>query len=770
MAGWFLHLDIARRAARSIDGATALDGILTSDGPDGSALRTLAEGQPGYLALGAIGPDLFFLLPDFKPPMGGRLWTVAATVREIYSALDTHLLEPLADNLGPVLDGYGDLANAVSGGLLGQLGEIAELGTKIITDALKVVAIRQYDFMSLLSSGVPAGFDEQLFFWSDTLHYRQTYRVATRLWQRAGDEADPVRRERFQAYALGWMAHLGTDVITHTFVNQKVGGPYRNHWQRHHLVENHMDARVYNDQVGGDGLYPNVSSSALHLWLAFNPDGSSRVDCFQPQPGPDYDPGDGLQAELSRKGAWDLDPVLPDDLAAFLAATIRDVYTEDLQASPLGQEACCPTILSALDERVPIEGNGAPVAEDIELAYWYMFQYVKKITTDFYTLRPPEAPQLIELPAFPPPPGSGAESGPDENDAGVFDDILEFLVALLAWILYLGEIILWALSLLPSLVASLATYPARAVLHELVELPLYNMWLGLHYFLTMTGYTLPLPGEINQGLTQLGRSPQGSWPEVLVALDLVDGGLIAGSQPNEASGRDLQKAYPLDVQLDDVDQIPVVSALIASFQGKTELPSAFVQPWSFPTTNLEGLPVPNEHPLTEASPYRAMTDVLDMLASMPGSMDARERFESAASEAESIQVSREALETGETLGDPIDYVRYLMARLTRTTTDASRVANFNLDSDRGYGHLTWDWVRSEGRAVYEGFDNAVNPATGAVDDVSERAFRPPQRPGFGWDARQDSGDYDSPPSPHEPTTPPGDVLKVRYIDREPKVV
>src|SRR5947209_15501047 len=43
------------------------------------------------------------------------------------------------------------------------------------------------------------------------------------------------------AFALGWMSHLATDVAGHCFVNEKCGGPYRLHWQRHHLIENRSE-------------------------------------------------------------------------------------------------------------------------------------------------------------------------------------------------------------------------------------------------------------------------------------------------------------------------------------------------------------------------------------------------------------------------------------------------------------------------------------------------------------------------------------------------
>ena len=57
------------------------------------------------------------------------------------------------------------------------------------------------------------------------------------------------------AFALGWMTHCGTDVTGHPFTNAKCGGPFRLHWQRHHLVENHFDAAAYNVAHMGDTVF-----------------------------------------------------------------------------------------------------------------------------------------------------------------------------------------------------------------------------------------------------------------------------------------------------------------------------------------------------------------------------------------------------------------------------------------------------------------------------------------------------------------------------------
>jgi hypothetical protein len=272
----------------------------------------------------------------------------------------------------------------------------------------------------LLSSGLQSAYDEQTFFWSDMLHYRETYRLGATLWRRANDAtliADPVARGRFQAFALGWISHLATDVTGHAFVNQKAGGPYRLHWQRHHLVENHMDAQVYNTEHGAQPIYDQMANSALHLWLAFNPDGSSRVNLFDPEPNPPYPPGDHSADIVGRHAVWDVDSDIPEDLAQFLGDTLASLFTPAVSSSQTGMVACCPTIISSLTGRVPYATSGYPNKDDITGAYWWLFRYVKWTTTDYYKIRRPPPPDVFEIPSFPSPPGTGdSDPGPGASD------------------------------------------------------------------------------------------------------------------------------------------------------------------------------------------------------------------------------------------------------------------------------------------------------------------------------------------------------------------
>ena len=240
MPGWYIHMDAARKSLGALAANGGAAPIFASNGPSAAQISNIARKHPAYAALGAIGPDIFFLLPDFKPPVGSMLYGAANTIREIYTWWDDNFLGPWEKEIGPIADNLSDEVDAVTGGLASQLSAIMSRAFGFLLDTVLVMVVRQYDVFSFLGSGVPEGYDEQAFFWSDMLHYRKTYEFAAHLWKKATD----MGREDFQAFALGWMSHVATDVAGHCFVNEKSGGPYRLHWQRHHLVENHMDAKV----------------------------------------------------------------------------------------------------------------------------------------------------------------------------------------------------------------------------------------------------------------------------------------------------------------------------------------------------------------------------------------------------------------------------------------------------------------------------------------------------------------------------------------------
>ncbi len=774
MPGWYIHLNVARKAIAALDKNQTSSGIFGADGPTAAQLRDIGAANPAYVALGAIGPDIFFLLPDFKPPLGGMLWKLASTVEDLYTWWDDNFLGPYESAIGPIGNNLQDELNALTGGLKDSLEGIFNQAFSYLKDTIVKLILEQYDFFGLLSSGMSSGFDEQTFFWSDMLHYRATYRFGAVLWQRANDPAivpDATQRARFQAFALGWMSHLATDVTGHAFVNQKAGGPYRLHWQRHHLVENHMDALVYNTDHGAQAIYDEMSNSALHLWLAFNGDGSSRVDSFVAEPNPPYPPGDSSADITGRHAVWDVDSDMPDDLAEFIAGTLKAVFEPSLMADPDGMVACCPTIISTLDSRVPIEGNGYAEAADIAGAYWYLYRYVKWTTTDFYKIRRPEPPQPVVIPSFPSPPGSGdSDPGPGaSDDDSVWKDILDFLLSLLAWALYLAEVAIWPAAVVLGIIGGSITYPLRWALYEYLELPLYNLWLALHTYLAMTGYVMPMPGEINSGLNTLGVSVADNWATTIVALGDPDGGLVPATLSSDESGNPTG-AFPRDVLLDPPNFISKVFNSIfkaGSPAVNGEYPSEFTRPWRFPAADNAGDAVNTEQPPTAAGPYKTGMDANALFGAMPGTQEARTRLEEARSEADTRKAVLTLLREGHHLGDPMDYTAYVIATLTRNNVDIEGLANFNLDADRGYGYLTWDWLRRrDSTSKPDAFAGNEDPAHGNVPTpVSEHVYPTPELPGYGWNpADQQSGAATPEFDPADPQA----SVHIRYIGREPK--
>ncbi len=595
---------------------------------------------------------------------------------------------------------------------------------------------------------MPAGYDEQSFFWSDMLHYRKTYAFAAHLWKKANDAND----DRFKAFALGWMSHLATDVAGHCFVNEKAGGPYRLHWQRHHLIENHMDGKLCDMENGNKPIYSMLSNSALHLWIAFNGDGSSHNSFFDAQPGKTYSTGDKSADIVNRTAAWDVDSDMPSDLGNFIADALREVYNPTVinTAAANGQCADHPTIWESI-----VPGSAGYVqGADVVNTYWWLYKYVKWTTTDFYKIRRPDPPDVVNLPPFPSPPGSGeSDPGPGSSDDNAWQDFVDVLLAIFGWIAYLGEVAAWPAAAITSLFTNAGTYPARELLYENLELPLYNAWLALHWFLAMTGFTYPMQQELNSGLNTLGIGVADGWPAVQASLADLDGGLMPPPASSEPSGANNDTVYPIDVVTDPQSYISnAIHQASQNVCGAAEGPSEFLRPWLWPARDNEGDSVPSEQVLTKASPYNSGQDCTAIMGGLPGNAAARTDYEAAEGEADTITASSKHLPHGETLGDAVDYTGYVVARLTRDGLDPKSITNFNLDSDRGYGYLCWDWVRSK---------NLMGVPSAFKTDADKRAYHLPLHPGSGW-CQNDATAALPPSDPENPTN----TVRIRYIDRQ----
>ncbi|MEU2159303.1 hypothetical protein ABZ532_30575 [Streptomyces sp. NPDC019396] len=117
MPGLYAHMDVARKALSDLSGNKGAEALFAEDGPSAAALEAIAKAHPAYTALGAIGPDMFFLLPDFKKGAAEGLWGAAQIIKDLYTWWDDNFLEPWEETLGPIAMDNADTLGALTGGV-----------------------------------------------------------------------------------------------------------------------------------------------------------------------------------------------------------------------------------------------------------------------------------------------------------------------------------------------------------------------------------------------------------------------------------------------------------------------------------------------------------------------------------------------------------------------------------------------------------------------------------------------------------------------------
>lgn len=668
MPGPYIHISSMRHAATQLAqngyqaaGSTWINPAWT--GPDLNTIGQIMQSHPNFAALGAIGPDLFFFLPDFRNAKVGCtsinissiLITVLDLLEELYSLIDPFITK-WEQYLGPITENIAEEMSQLTGGLSETVGTITGELTNILITGLETYVVGLNDWWEYFSLGLDKGFDDQSFLWSDMLHYRASGRFAQNLWKNANASgSDPVR-----AYALGYITHIATDVTGHPFVNSIVGGPFRLHWQRHHLVENHMDALWYlNDSFSpknGDN-YPQFTESALYYDIAFNPDGSSI-------PRPPYPPGGTLRDCWQRSRDLDQDSSLPDPLPDILRQTMFDTWYTDSLTPPDH-----PLILDPTD--------GRPQADQIRQAYDLFYRYLKYATLDGFSHEPPDPPQVFPNINFPAIPDIG--SAPDSSDNNFWNDLLDFVLAVISVLLFIAQVAIF-LALLPwALLADVITYPLRLGAYYCFELPLFQLLQTFRGVLVMTGYMLPMKDEIAPILVMVGNTQPGNFTEVLNLDGDVFGGLLP---PPEAGPPQTYRDpnYPHSIPLDQF--------------GNT---SEYHAPWSYPSSVRElhddlGRTLP-----TTAGPYAAGTDPTALFGPNDADPEIRDRIDLATDPA-SVDSAGAAVTPSRYLGDSDIFSKYLIWLETRDPIqpDGSKVpvVDWNLDADVGYGYHAWDWLRS----------------------------------------------------------------------------
>jgi hypothetical protein len=618
MPGHFTHIYTARRVADLL-----VDPDTTSFDIVGTPLHSIADGHTPlecgrimqtwerFTALGAVGPDLFFFCQDYSSgplaatefqddvlmlAMAAYYWGDAAkqddyapllllleevngTFAEIariliqlqkawaaFVAVYNRTVKRFVDDVVTVLD---DL----TGGLIDEFTTAIQDLAHAILEVIEMEALTYHDIFSFFSLKMRKGWDEKGFLWSDMLHYRRTSQMAANLLTEARRQkqagASPEQYDQFLAYILGWVCHIGTDVVGHSFVNEQCGGPFRTHYQRHHVIENHIDAHNYRasspdaspgrtlppDPMSATETYPDIDRSALVFSIAIddkNPHGWQRPATLSDDP-------------TEAKAQLDIDGELPDWLAdgivRAMIATYHDTAPQHIEPANLGgsvfqdgladAEGAVRFLLSkakidvdrplgelfamiapAPDIRVPY---GYPLPWEVKVCYRFMISFYKLSFNDGFDLKMPKTPRFIEWPPasdFSDLASAPDFSGPSSGDP--VEDVCNAIKAIIDWIKKEAEAALKLAGDLVKMLASPFTAGPRAILHALAMIG-WNMATNAHEVLAHTGFVYPhgerlypdgelaVPNEIDTLMITLGATDDAAFAAALADADDIMG-------------------------------------------------------------------------------------------------------------------------------------------------------------------------------------------------------------------------------------------------------
>lgn len=668
MPGPMIHISVMRAVGKQLaDNGYAPQRSERIDpewqGADPKGLGQLMLDHSNFAALGAIGPDLFFFLPDFKDvgvdpinvPLSSVLANFVHFLLKVYDAVDPYVSK-WEKYIGPIAEDTQEEISRLTGGLSEVVGDVAGELRDILIAALEDLATQNWDLFTFFSMGHDKGWDEQAFVWSDMLHYRRTGQFARALWRASSGLADADQRAKAQAYALGYMTHVGADVTGHPFVNAIAGGPFRLHWQRHHLVENHMDAFWYlrdPNRPGSTTQYPQMTESALYYDIAFD----EADDGIVSRPG--YPTGSTLRENWERRRLFDIDSVLPELIATLLHDAIKDVFYSN---------GSHPRILR--------EENGRPTVELIEETYRLLFAFLKLTTVDGFSHEPPDPPEVfpnLQFPTMSDPQESAP--GSDGGDSNWFDDLLDFLLSIINLIAYIVEVAIYLATLPWAVLADLVTFPIRIGLYYALELPLYHLLKAFRSALVMTGYLVPMDDEISLGLVTIGLPDAAVFQKVMADIgDVFPADAMQSPNKEPFADRMYPHLYPTESN------------------GKT--PAEFHSPWVYPSAQ------PTEIGATVAGPYARRSQPTVLFTPVPTNANVRDQLETSPSPDWVDQNARAMLRTDRHLGDATNFSAYQIWLHTRSSPQpGSRrevpFVDWNLDADRGYGYRAWDWNRTK---------------------------------------------------------------------------
>jgi len=442
MPGSIVHLIVQQRLA----------GALIRTGPRGKELGRLLRKDPcsPYAAFGSIGPDfLFFSLKEYGTPLD----ELVNFTFGVYDALEP-LIDFYEEHIEPVEEALEDAVEAVDQalfqGIFTDLKATADLLSTTALTAVGTVVTGHVDLFFPFFPKIQQGAPEKEWYWFDFLHYRRTGRFASEMWKLAQGDDDLMR------YVLGYVSHIGADVVGHPFVNAVTGGPFRTHWHRHKLVENWIDAYArnrYRDlkhtraclrlDPEEDVYVPNAISGSYYYRLVEFPEGK-----------------------------------LPPKLAELLVKAMANTY-------------------DGIDHPVPM------TAADLDTTYRLWLKWFERSTTIGSARKPTPVPPpgsatvaLITdyTSGFPPFPGGGGVPSPG--------GLADILAAILAFVKWLADTLSYTFDWIINHAADILLLPVTEALATLkwfiyqIRKAIYEIYDNLRFILVLGAYIFPEPQDL----------------------------------------------------------------------------------------------------------------------------------------------------------------------------------------------------------------------------------------------------------------------------------
>lgn len=807
MPGWYVHMEAAAKTAERLRAAN-LPTDFPADRAEIERVGQICHRWRNYLEVGSLGPDLFYLLPDFAGEKGTVVRSVIKWTLDVWSVVDAEFVSKWDRWVGPIANNTSAIINQLSGGVLNMLGQaLNNLAASVVT-AMKGLLTSMGDWFGILTSGPPQGYGDAAFYWSDIFHYRRTYQFAFELYRQAKAALDSAGNDASRqqdaearlAFAVGWLSHCATDVAGHPFTNAKCGGPFRDHWQRHKLVENHFDSQNYTAGHSGP-LYAEYGTSALHFRIAFRAGragyypGRTDAPAYDFTTGfPAYPMGHSPQETARRNAHFDLSSgPLPRHLCNALRDAMQATYGGALPKI-LAQD---PRGFSAVDAMgVP---DGRPNDAALDDMWTLVYGYLAMTAQDGLSPFAPTPPPVINDHSFPEPPGGDYGVNDDPSRGADVENpnftLLDLLLALFTWAEYVVQVAAWIATVLPGLIADVATFPLRHVLYNAFIVPTWNLYLLSRRTLVMTGFLMPNREEIDPGLTTLGVK-SGQADSFIADLDDPTGfALSTTPSVSEPSGRPhpqaqfgLDGGFPRNIVRDDVAAIgaPDLLGLLTLTNplryandggAATFKPSEWLKPWNYPIRTPGGQLVPREDAPVHVGPFVVGETGTTLLAANAGNAAAWKAFERAQTPDETAKACAAHLPKNSHMGGPVDYGTYLVVRFeahlkAHPKSTESPVPDFNLDADRGYAWHTWDWDRHArgkpdpvtGKKPWECEpDMPVNPPPsgmpGSLTPIEVFGYAQPCTPPHFFHA-----DRDNPSQTLDPARPPSKPLDSQWYD------